>query len=105
MSKIIQEKVEALNLNDKLKMRNIGNTEINDSLINELVISKKREIFKQYPKCFFYPIFIKDIKINFIHLLANNKLKEKIFYADFSDFYVTVFNEKNNRFFAILCLA
>ena len=102
---ITQEKVEALNLNIKLKMRNIGNSEINDSLINELVISKKREIFKQFPKCFFYPIFIKDIKINFIHLLANNKLKEKIFYADFSDFYVTVFNEKNNRFFAILCLA
>ena len=100
-----QEKVEALNLNIILKMRNIGNTEINDSLINELVISKKREIFKKFPKCFFYPIFIKDIKINFIHLLANNKLKEKIFYADYSDFYVTVFNEKINRFFAILCLA
>ena len=100
-----QEKVEALNLNIILKMRNIGNTEINDSLINELVISKKREIFKKFPKCFFYTIFIKDIKINFIHLLANNKLKEKIFYADYSDFYVTVFNEKINRFFAILCLA
>ena len=102
---ITQEKVEALNLNIKLKLRNIGNTEITDSLINELVISKKREIFKIFPKCFFYPIFIKDIKINFIHLLANNKLKEKIFYADYSEFYVTVFNEKNNRFFAILCLA
>jgi hypothetical protein len=102
---MIQERVEALNLNDKLKMRNIGNTEINDNLINELVISKKREIFKSFPKCFFYPIFIKDIKINFIHLLANNKLKEKIFNPDFSNFYVTVFNEKNNRFFAILCLA
>jgi hypothetical protein len=102
---MIQERVEALNLNDKLKMRNIGNTEINDNLINELVISKKREIFKSFPKCFFYPIFIKDIKINFIHFLANNKLKEKIFNPDFSNFYVTVFNEKNNRFFAILCLA
>lgn len=102
---ITQESVEALNLNTKLKMKNIGNTEINDKLINELVISKKREIVKSFPKCFFYPIFIKDIKINFIHLLANNKLKEKIFYGDFSNFYVTVFNEKSNRFFAILCLA
>jgi hypothetical protein len=102
---IAQENVEALNLNVNLKMKNFGKTEINDSIINELVISKKREIYKSFPKCFFYPIFIKDIKINFIHLLANNKLKEKIFYPDFSNFYVTVFNEKNNRFFAILCLA
>ena len=102
---ITQESADALNLNIKLKIKNIGNTEINDSLINELVISKKREIFKTFPKCYFYPIFIKDIKINFIHLLANNKLKEKIFNKDFSNFYVTVFNEKSNRFFAILCLA
>ena len=102
---IAQENVEALNLNVNLKIKNFGKTEINDSIINELVTSKKREIYKSFPKCFFYPIFIKDIKINFIHLLANNKLKEKIFYPDFSNFYVTVFNEKNNRFFAILCLA
>ena len=54
---------------------------------------------------FFNPTFIKDIKINIILLLENNSIKEKIFYDGFSDFYVTTFNERSNRFLAILCLA
>ena len=68
-------------------------------------MKKKRKIIHEYPECFFYPTFIKDIKINIILLLENNSIKEKIFYDGFSDFYVTTFNERSNRFLAILCLA
>ena len=100
-----QDAVNALKLNNKLKIRNIDkNIEFTEKKINELIVNKKKEIIKDYPECFFYPIFIKDIKINIIFLLGNNNIKEKIFH-NFNDFYVSSFNEKNNRFFSILCLA
>ena len=102
----LQEPVDILKLNNKLKINcNLENIEITDDLINELVITKKREIYQEYPQCFFYPIFIKDTKLNILLLLTNNKILEQIFNKDFTDFYVTAFNEKCNRFFAILCLA
>ena len=102
----LQEPVDILKLNNKLKINcNLENIEITDDLINELVITKKREIFHEFPQCFFYPIFIKDTKLNILLLLTNNKILDQIFNKDFTDFYVTAFNEKCNRFFAILCLA
>ena len=102
----LQEPVDILKLNNKLKINyNLENIEITDDLINELVITKKREIYHEFPQCFFYPIFIKDTKLNILLLLTNNKILEQIFNKDFTDFYVTAFNEKCNRFFAILCLA
>ena len=101
-----QKPVDSLKLNNKLKfISDVENTEITDKIINELVINKKREIYHDYPQCFFYPIFIKDIKINIVLLLENNIIRDKIFNKDFSNFYATIFNEKSNRFFAIFCLA
>lgn len=101
-----QDAVNALKINNKLKIKNIEkNIEFTDKKMNELIINKKKEIIKDYPECFFYPIFIKDITINFIFLLGNNNIKEKLFHKDFNDFYVSSFNERNNRFFSILCLA
>ena len=102
----LQEPVDILKLNKKLKINSkLENIEITDDLINELVITKKREIYREFPQCFFYPIFIKDTKLNILLLLTNNKILDQIFNKDFTDFYVTAFNEKCNRFFAILCLA
>ena len=101
----IQEPVNILKLNTKLKIRSFDNLELNDKIINEIIINKKRDILDFYPECFFYPIFIKDIKISIIFLLANNNIKEKIFHKEFKDFYASIFNEKNNRFFLILCFA
>ena len=102
----IQEPVDTLKLNKKLKITNyLETTELTDTIINDLLITKKREIINDYPYCFFYPIFIKDIKINTFLLLSNGKIKEKIFDNNFTDFYVSTFNEKNNRFFGIICFA
>ena len=101
-----QDAVNALKLNNKLKIKIFEkNIEFTEKKINELIINKKKEIIKDYPECFFYPIFIKDIKIDIIFLLGNNNLKDKLFHKGFSDFYVSSFNERNNRFFSILCLA
>lgn len=103
---MLQDSVEILKSDNKLKICNYFETsELTDKKINELILNKKREIIKEYPECFFYPIFIKDIKINIILLLEDYKIKEKIFYSGFSSFFITAFNEKNSRFFAILCLA
>ena len=102
----IQDSVNSLKLNNKLKFKNIvDNIELTDNKINDMIINKKREIINDFPECFFYPTFIKDIKINIIFLLANNNIKEKIYYKGFSYFYSSSFNEKTNRFFTILCLA
>ena len=102
----VQEPIDMFKLNNNLKIKNIlDNTELTDKNIGELLKTKKREIIKQYPLCFFHPIFIKDIKINILLLLSNNKLKEKIFDSKYTEFYVTTFNEKNNRFFGIICFA
>ena len=102
----IQKSVDELKLENKLNIDNhFGNFELDDRKISELILSKKRRIIKEYPDCFFYPIFIKDVKISIILLLENNKIKEKIFYEGFTHFYVTTFNEKSNRFFSIVCLA
>ena len=103
---ILEEPVKFLKLNNKLKINHyFENILITDKIINELIISKKREIINEFKDCFFYPFFIKDIKINFILLLDNNKIKDKIFNNNFNYCYVTTFNEKKNRFFGILCLA
>ena len=101
-----EEEVNTLKLNKILNITHINeNIEITDKVINEIVLDKKREIISEFPNCFFYPIFIKDIKLNIIVLLTNNILREKIFYDKFSEFYITTYNIKNNRFFAILCFA
>ena len=102
----IQQPVNILKLDNKLKINyKCENVTLTDKIINEIIIAKKKSIIDKYPECFFYPVFIKDIKISIIFLLENNIIKDKFFYSGFSDFYVTTFNEKSNRFFAILCLA
>jgi len=101
-----EESMDPLKLNNKLKINHfLDNIELTDKKMKELLKDKKREIIDDYPKCFFCPIFIKDIKTSFITLLSNSQIKEKIFSYEFTDFYATTFNEKTNRFFAILCFA
>lgn len=101
-----EESVKSLKLNDNLKIKNNNeNIEFSEKILNDIILEKKREIIYEYPKCFFYPVFLKDIKLNIIILLSNYKIREKLFCKDFSEFDVTTFNIKNNRFFAILCFA
>ena len=101
-----QEAVNCLKLNNNLKIKYLEeNIELTDYKINSILLFKKREINNEFPRCFFYPIFIKDIKINIIFLLSNEIMREKLFYNKFSEFNITIFNIKNNRFFAILCFA
>ena len=101
-----QEAVNCLKLNNNLKIKYLyENIDLTDYKINSIILDKKREIINKFPRCFFYPIFIKDIKINIIVLLSNYILREKLFYNKFSEFNITIFNIKNNRFFAILCFA
>lgn len=95
--------VNSLKINDNLKIKYIYEN-IDIKKINEVILDKKREIIYEFPNCFFYPIFIKDIKINIIVLLSNNITREKLF-DKFSEFNMTIFNIKNNRFFSILCFA
>lgn len=98
--------VNTLKLNTILNITNFNeNIEITDKVINEIVLDKKREIYSEFPNCYFYPIFIRDIKLNIIVLLTNNIIREKIFNDKFSQFNITTYNIKNNRFFAILCFA
>ena len=101
-----QEAVNCLKLNNNLKIKYLyENIELSNYKINSIILDKKREIINEFPRCFFYPIFIKDIKINIIFLLSNEIMREKLFYNKFSEFNITIFNIKNNRFFAILCFA
>ena len=101
-----QEAVNCLKLNNNLKIKYLEeNIELTDYKINSILLFKKREINNEFPRCFFYPIFIKDIKINIIFLLSNDIMREKLFDNKFSEFNITIFNIKNNRFFGILCLA
>lgn len=103
---MLQDSVEILKLDNKLKISNYCEaSELTDKKINELILNKKKEIIKEYPESYFYPIYIKDIKLNIILLLEDYKIKEKIFYSGFSSFFITTFNERSNRFFGILCLA
>ena len=100
------EPIGELQLNKELKIKYVGhNLDINEKKIKEIIIEKKKEIIDEFPSCFFYPIFIKDIKINIISLIANNTLREKLFDNNLSYFYATIFNIKNNRFFTILCFS
>ena len=99
-----EKEVNALKLNNSLKIKNIYEN-IDITKINEIIMLKKKEIIYEFPNCFFYPIFIKDIKINIIVLLSNNITREKIFYYKFSEFNMTIFNVKNHIFFSILCFA
>lgn len=103
---IMQEPVHALKLNNQLKINHeLNNVEFTDKTMNELIMSKKKEIINNYSECIFYPTFIKDITLNFIVLLDNNKIRDKLFNNNINYCYITTFNEKNNRFFGILCLA
>lgn len=101
-----EESVNSLKLNDNLKIKYMNdNIEFSEKIINNIILGKKREIIYKYPKCFFYPVFVKDIKLNIIILLSNYKIREQLFCKDFTEFDITTFNVKNNRFFAILCFA
>ena len=97
------------------KKKNINNyLDLNDDKIANLILQKRKEIKRQYPKNIFKMSIIKDIKISiFIQIMMeeyykeNNKdnLKEIIFSPNFKHFALSWTNEINRNFISISCFA
>ena len=99
---------------DKKKNNNNSYLDLNDDKIANLILSKRKEIKKQYPKNIFKMSVIKDIKISIIVQIImeelykkNNKnnLIEIIFSPNFENFAVSWTNEINRNFISISCFA
>jgi hypothetical protein len=97
------------------KKKNINNyLDLNDDKIANLILQKRKEIKRQYPKNIFKMSIIKDIKISiFIQIMMeeyykeDNKdnLKEIIFSPNFKHFAISWTNEINRNFISISCFA
>ena len=99
------------------KKRNINNyLDLNDDKIANLILQKRKDITKIYPKNIFKLSVIKDIKISILIQIImeefynenNNKLnllKDIIFSSTFKNFAVSWTNEINRNFISISCFA
>ena len=99
------------------KKRNINNyLDLNDDKIANLILQKRNDIKKIYPKNIFKLSVIKDIKISILIQIImeefynenNNKLnllKDIIFSSTFKNFAVSWTNEINRNFISISCFA
>ena len=99
----------------KKKKKNINSyLDLNDDKIANLILEKRKEIKRQYPKNIFKMSVIKDIKISILiqimmeeYCKGNNKnnLTEIIFSPNFKNFAVSWTNEVNRNFISISCFA
>ena len=77
--------------------------------ITKIIVDKKKEIVKKYPKIQFFVNFIKDEKIGIIYLLMNNNkisnFRNVLFDDKYKEFNVSWFKDKKNNFISILCFS
>ena len=77
--------------------------------VTKIIVSKKKEFVKKYPKIQFFVNFIKDAKIGIIYLLMkNNKIsnfRNVLFDDKYKEFNVSWFKDKKNIFISFLCFA
>ena len=99
------------------KKHNINNyLDLNDDKIANLILQKRKEIKKKYPKNIFKMSVIKDIKMSILIQIImeefynennnnSNLLKDIIFSPKFKNFAVSWTNEINRNFISISCFA
>ena len=77
--------------------------------ITKIIVDKKREIMKKYPKVQFFVNFVKDEKIGVLYLLMKNtkmsNFRNVIFDDKYKDFNVSWMRDKNNIFISFLCFS
>jgi len=99
----------------KKKKHNINtNLDLSDDKIANLILQKRKEIKKQYPKSIFKMSVIKDIKISILiqismeeyYKVDNRKtLKDILFDSNYKYFGLSWTNEINRNFISISCFA
>ena len=77
--------------------------------ITNIIVDKKKEIIKKYPKVQFFVNFVKDEKIGVLYLLMKNSkmsnFRNVIFDDKYKEFNVTWMRDKNNIFISFLCFS
>ena len=77
--------------------------------ITKIIVDKKKEIIRKYPKVQFFVNFVKDEKIGVLYLLMKNSklsnFRNVIFDDKYKDFNVTWIKDKNNVFISFLCFS
>ena len=77
--------------------------------ITKIIVDKKREIIKSFPKVQFFINFVKDEKIGVLYLLMKNSkmsnFRNVIFDDKYKEFNVSWMRDKNNIFISFLCFS
>ena len=77
--------------------------------ITKIIVDKKRDIIKSFPKVQFFINFVKDAKIGVLYLLMKNSkmsnFRNVIFDDKYKEFNVTWMRDKNNIFISFLCFS
>lgn len=104
-----------LKKNKLKKKKNINNyLDLNDDKIANLILQKRKEIKRKYPKNIFKMSVIKDIKLSLLIQIMmeeyykendQNNLKDIIFSPNYNNFAVSWTNEINRNFISISCFA
>ncbi len=80
-----------------------------DKKVTKILMNKRKNIIKDYPKCQFFINFIKDKKIGLIFLLSQNEnmsnFRNILFNEQYTEFNVTWMKDKKKIFIAFLCFA
>jgi len=77
--------------------------------ITKIIVDKKKDIIRKYPKVQFFINFVKDEKIGVLYLLMKNtkmsNFRNVIFDDKYKEFNVTWMRDKNNIFISFLCFS
>ena len=100
------------NLNEELvlEIKHCKNSELSlEKRISKILIDKKRDMVKKFPKIQFFINFVKDAKIGVLYLLMKNDKKSNfrnvVFDDKYKEFNVTWMRDKNNVFISFLCFS